>query len=392
MGKLKSILIGIICLLGLPVISVARESAGSIPELIFFHSPSCHSCVKAKAECMPAVEERFKGRVKVIYRDMSDIETYKFLASLKSRLKITKSLGLPIVYCNGNLISGEKEVCSGIIEFVERSLSASPVSASKYSLQDLVALFLSFTPWAVISAGLIDGINPCAFAVIIFFISYLSLQGYRKRELLVIGLVFIAAVYLAYFLIGLGFFGFLYRLKGFWLVTKGINYGIGLMCILLGSLAFSDFLKYKRTRSTEGLTLQLPERLKNKIHAAIGERYRKPKTQDSGPKRLKIAPLAVNTFITGFLVSILEAVCTGQVYLPTITFILKSTQLKFEALVYLVVYNLMFVVPLCIIFLVALLGATSEQFAQFFKKHFLAVKMAMVVLFLSLGIYLIWRA
>ncbi|MFA6216868.1 MAG: cytochrome c biogenesis protein CcdA [Candidatus Omnitrophota bacterium] len=392
MEKLKNILVGIIFILAAPVIAGAGEPSKSVPELIFFHSPSCHACVKAKAECMPAIEEKFKGRLTIIYRDMGDIETYKLLASLKSRYKITKSLGLPIVYCNGNLLSGEKEVCSGITGFIERSLSASPVVAVKYSLQDLVAFFLSFTPWAVISAGLIDGINPCAFAVIIFFISYLSLQGYRKRELLVIGLVFIAAVYLAYFLIGLGLFGFLYRLKGFWLVTKVINYGIGLMCILLGGLAFFDFLKYKRTRSVEGLALQLPERLKNRIHAVIGARYRKQKTQDTGPKKIKIAPLAVNTFITGFLVSILEAVCTGQVYLPTITFILKNTQLKFEALVYLVLYNLMFVVPLGIIFLIALLGVTSEEFTRFFKKNFLLVKMAMVVLFLSFGVYLIWRA
>ncbi|MFA5117609.1 MAG: cytochrome c biogenesis protein CcdA [Candidatus Omnitrophota bacterium] len=392
MGKLKNIFIGIICMFGMPIISIAGEPAGSVPELIFFHSPSCHSCVKAKAECMPGIEEKFKGRLTVVYRDMGDIETYKLLASLKSRLKITKSLGLPIVYLNGNLLSGEKEVCSGIIEFIERSLSASPVGESKYSLQDLVALFLSFTPWAVISAGLIDGINPCAFAVIIFFISYLSLQGYRKRELSVIGLVFIAAVYLAYFLIGLGLFGFLYRLKGFWLATKVINYAIGLMCLILGVFAFSDFLKYKRTLSTDGLALKLPERLKNKIHAAIGARYRKQKTEDRGPEKIKLASLAVNTFVTGFLVSILEAVCTGQVYLPTITFILKSTQLKLEALTYLVLYNLMFVVPLGIIFLIALFGATSEQFARFFKKHFLAVKMAMVALFLGLGVYLIWRA
>jgi len=96
--------------------------------------------------------------------------------------------------------------------------------------------------------------------------------------------------------------------------------------------------------------------------------------------------------ITGFLVSLLEAVCTGQTYLPTITFILKTTTLKLHALAYLVIYNLMFVVPLFIIFIFALLGITSGQFSNFLKKHLLLIKLLMAILFFGLGIFLIWRA
>jgi cytochrome c biogenesis protein CcdA len=92
------------------------------------------------------------------------------------------------------------------------------------------------------------------------------------------------------------------------------------------------------------------------------------------------------------LVSLLEAVCTGQVYLPTISFVLKSTTLKLEALGYLLLYNFMFIAPLVVIFVLALLGTSSQQFSGFLKKHLGLIKILMVILFFGLGVYLFWRA
>jgi cytochrome c biogenesis protein CcdA len=256
----------------------------------------------------------------------------------------------------------------------------------------LIAHFKTFTPLVIVSAGLIDGINPCAFTVIVFFISFLALQGYKRRDLVFIGLTFIFAVFLTYTLIGIGLFGFLYRLKGFWLVVRITNLSIGIFSVALGICALYDFFKFKKTGHTEGLLLQLPQAIKNQIHSVIGMHYRKTKIQEVATVERNIFRLILSALITGFLVSILEAVCTGQTYLPTITFILKTTNLRLQALGYLLLYNLMFIVPLFIIFLFALLGATSEQFSEFLKKHLLTVKILMAILFFGLGIFLIWGA
>ncbi|MHC5035474.1 MAG: hypothetical protein ACYTFZ_10610, partial [Planctomycetota bacterium] len=45
----------------------------------------------------------------------------------------------------------------------------------------------------IVSAGLFDGLNPCAFTVIIFFLSYLAYIGKEKREIAAVGIVFTAA-------------------------------------------------------------------------------------------------------------------------------------------------------------------------------------------------------
>jgi cytochrome c biogenesis protein CcdA len=95
--------------------------------------------------------------------------------------------------------------------------------------------------------------------------------------------------------------------------------------------------------------------------------------------------------ITGALVSLLEAVCTGQMYLPTITFILKLSPFKFQAFIYLLLYNLMFILPLLAVFFFALLGMTSQQFAQFMRKNLVTIKVFMAILFFTLGLVLIWK-
>ena len=169
------------------------------------------------------------------------------------------------------------------------------------------------------------------------------------------------------------------------------NLTVGILSIILGVLAVYDFFKFKRTAQTEGLLLQLPQAVKNRIHSLISSHYRRTKEENGKTLKLHILRLALSALIVGFLVSILEAVCTGQVYLPTITFVLKITRFKLQALGYLVLYNIMFIVPLFIIFLFALLGVTSEQFSRILKKHLSAMKILMAILFFSLGIFLLWR-
>jgi hypothetical protein len=227
----------------------------------------------------------------------------------------------------------------------------------------------------------------------VFFISFLTLQGYRKKELLVIGLTFILTVFLTYILVGIGIFGFLYRMKNFWLVAKAFNYSIGIFSIILGIAALYDFFKFKQTESSDGLLLQLPRAVKNQIHSVIGLYYRKTKDgQVNSVSNPKVLRLALSALATGFLVSLLEAVCTGQTYLPTISFILKAAPLKMQALGYLLLYNLMFILPLAAIFVFSLWGVTSGQFTKVLKKNLLAVKVLMALLFFGLGIFLIWRA
>ncbi|HQL39551.1 MAG TPA: hypothetical protein PKV95_08745, partial [Anaerolineaceae bacterium] len=59
-----------------------------------------------------------------------------------------------------------------------------------------------------------------------------------------------------------------------------------------------------------------------------------------------------------------------------------------QAVIYLVLYNLLFIVPLVVVFILAFFGTTSRDLTAFLQKHAAAVKIGMMVLFLSLAIWL----
>jgi len=381
----------IIGVLAVSILGFTQAQAAQLRKLFLFYSPACHRCAEVKARLMPYIEKKFKAEIAVDYRDISDLKNYKILISLQERYKAKDLKGaVPIFFFEGDFLGGDSRLEKTLPQLIERGLSRPAVKEILIPEVDLVAYFGTFSPLAVISAGLIDGINPCAFTVIVFFISFLALQGYRKRQLVIIGASFIFSVFLTYLLIGLGLFGFLYQLEAFWQVSKIINFGIGILSIILGLFCVYDLFKFKQTGQTEDLTLQLPQAVKNRIHAIIGLVYRKKNSrQDEDMRQASVLKLAASALATGFLVSILEAVCTGQVYLPTITFILKTSHLKIEAWGYLVLYNLMFILPLFIIFLFALEGVTSAEFSGFLRRHLALIKILMAVLFFSLGAFLL---
>lgn len=385
-------LIFFLVILAISTFSYSQANTFTTRRLIVFYSPACHKCIQTKMELMPEIEKEFKGKILIEYYDITDIDNYKLMLGLQEKYSVKINNILPVFYFEGKFLNGEGKIRNNLKQLIASSLNK-PVKKEVLASIDLISRFKNFQPLAIINAGLIDGINPCAFTVIVFFISFLALQGYKKIELIIIGLSFIFTVFLTYLLLGLGLFNFLYSLRGFWLVVKIFNFSVAILSIILGILCLYDFFKFKKTRQTEGLILQLPKTIKNQIYKIIGLHYRVTGSGQSKSTALRkhIFNLILSAIITGFLVSILEAICTGQMYLPTIAFVLKTTHLKLEALGYLLLYNFMFIIPLLAIFLFALLGVTSEEFSRFLKKHFLTLKILMGILFFSLGIFLLWR-
>lgn len=393
--KLKKAIPGVLFIFILSIIqsaAYAKGGSGNTPQLSIFYSPTCRSCTEIKDKLIPEIEKKFKARIQIQYYDISHIQNYRLLLSLKKKYNVKFDIRVPVIFLEGYFLNGDAVTKDSLERLIEIALSAPRTKEGGLPLVDLLAHFKGFGLFTVISAGLIDGINPCAFTVIVFFISFLALQGYTKRDLIAICLCFIFTVFITYLLIGLGVFGFLYRLNKFWVIAKAVNFLIGAFSITLGVFAVYDFFKFKRTGKTEGLTLQLPQAVKNQIHRIIGLHYRVNNNLTGASSGQRLFRLMAAALITGFIVSILEAVCTGQTYLPTIIFILRTTRLKLSALGSLLIYNFMFIVPLLAIFISALFGTTSGQFSNFLKRHMLIIKLLTAILFFGLGAFLVWRA
>lgn len=249
----------------------------------------------------------------------------------------------------------------------------------------ILSKFESFNVCIVGAAGFLDGINPCAFTTIVFFISFLAFAGYRKREMVIAGSFFTIAVFIAYFLIGLGIFKFLRSMSIFSYAALVINIIVGSLAFVLGILSIVDYFRFKKTRDTKNSMLQLSQSIKNKIRSIIGIDFR----QDQKTGRKAMFKIAWAAFTAGFMISILESICTGQVYLPTIAYVLRIPDKHMPALLYLLVYNFAFITPLIIVFIMGLFGATSGMFSKFMQKHFGFVKLSTAILFFVLAALLV---
>jgi cytochrome c biogenesis protein CcdA/thiol-disulfide isomerase/thioredoxin len=239
----------------------------------------------------------------------------------------------------------------------------------------IVDRFRSMGWMAVVFAGLVDGLNPCAFATIIFFVSYLTISGRKGREILMVGGAFALGVFLAYLAVGFGFYKVL-DLFGDWLgaVGRWVYALTAVFCLVLAFFNLRDFFKARKGQ-IEDMELNLPKPLRMRINATIREGR-------------KAQAYVIGAFVTGILISFLELACTGQIYLPTIIFVSSIPELRVQAIFFLFLYNLLFIVPLIVVFILAYFGTTSRDLTAFLQKHTAAVKLGMVILFLGLAIWL----
>ena len=237
--------------------------------------------------------------------------------------------------------------------------------------KNIIERFRRWSLSAVLVAGFIDGINPCAFATIIFLVSYLTFVGKKGREILLYGIVFTSGVFIAYLLVGMGLMTFLHQLSSFPLISKGVYLFIALFALTLGVISLYDYVLFRRGQVAKW-KLQLPMGLKKKIHEIIREQA-----------RFKGGLLA--TFGAGFIIAVCTVICTGQVYLPTIGFVMAIPELRKNAIFNLVLYNIMYIIPLVGVFVMTFFGVTSEKMASVTKKHTGTVKLLTAILFLALA-------
>lgn len=184
----------------------------------------------------------------------------------------------------------------------------------------------------ILGAGLLDGINPCAFAVLVFLLTYLLALNNRRRVLLA-GLVYTAAVFIFYFLSGVGIFAVVQ--------TTGLVSGFSLIAGII-ALIFAVIMIKDAILPGKGQSLAIPESRKDTINRFVEK---------------SSIPAA---FVLGILVGMFELPCTGGIYLSIISMISLKTNLA-GGLWYLFIYNLAFIFPLLVIIALIYLGIPPER-------------------------------
>lgn len=223
--------------------------------------------------------------------------------------------------------------------------------------QDMLQYLPQVTLPTVLVAAAIDGINPCAFTVLLLFITALlsTLQGPDQSvgavrgRLIGMGSIYIGAIFFTYLALGVGILGSLDLFTRQHLPAR-----IGaLFAVLFGLWMLKDFFLPEW-----GWRLQAP--------AAIGRIARQ------SAKRATVPAMIVG----GFLIGLCTVPCSGAVYLG----VLSLLALQETALVgygYLVLYNLVFILPLAVILLAASARPTLSRLSHWNLHHREWVRLAL---------------
>jgi cytochrome c biogenesis protein CcdA len=359
-------------------------SQASTP-LIYYYTEGCSECraVEQELEALASAYDFY------IFRKVDSLDA----AGAKVRSVLDTEYGVPdaqrgvapTIFIGDDVFIREPTIKAGLEKALRESTPLSHqhlldawASAEKSGGKEPTDLFKTFSVLTVIGAGLLDGVNPCAFATLIFFISYLIMRSKSKRDILFVGLAFAAGVFIAYLAAGMGLYQVVSRASWFFALSKWFYLIIGVFAAVIAILSVRDAWR-ARHGDLGDMTLQLPERNKGIIHRLIRDQAR-------------TGFVATSAFLVAFPVSLFEFMCTGQTYLPTIVLIVSQDALRARAALLLVVYNLLFILPLVLITGIAYLGVTSEHLVAWLKKNATPVKAATAVLFVALAGFLLVRA
>lgn len=359
-----------------PAATPTADASASPIHLAYFYQPGCQECDRVQLD-LNHLQLQYP---QLVVHDFDVAEQAALCEWLGERAGVPeeKRLTAPVIFVGDEVLVGDDLHARGLEALIARHADsgAEPAWEGWESLRGeatagIVERFRAFSLPTVLVAGLVDGLNPCAFATLVFFISYLAFTGREGREVLAAGTAFALGVFLTYLGVGVGLLKFLATLPFLDAASRWIYALTAALCLFLAIASLHDWWRARRGQAGE-MHLKMPTRLRRWINRAI--RW--------GAGARAFVPV---TFVTGAMVSIIELACTGQVYLPTILFVLGVPELQARAGLYLVLYNLMFVLPLVVVFVLAYWGTTSQQLGLLIHRHIAKVKLATAGLFLLLA-------
>ena len=392
-GLIKSCGIGIaitLCLSITLTTTFARNDSGQdefAPILIeYFYEPGCSECTYISNSVLPELEQRYAGFYTLNHCDTGIEDNYLKLVAYQNELKVFENEPVYMIVDGRYVLSGAKPIRTDLFPLIDRLVAAylempyhykpSELPVQNVDEKALLERLNQFTFAGIAIAGLIDGINPCAISTLVFFISVLSVLKIKNRTLIIVGCSFCLASFVTYLMIGFGLLRAISLFSGFQVFSYLIEAVMITILVFLSFFSIRDALRYAKTRDSRTVTIQLPQPVKERIHRIM-------------QNRLTYKNLIFGSFVTGMIVTALESVCTGQVYVPTLVFLAKRGEKTFLSMCYLFAYNLMFITPIVLTLVLALKGLSVRRLITWSKRNVVVSKSVLAVFFLFMAFLLI---
>ena len=319
--------------------------------------------------------------------DVLEEDASNLFAAYNVAYGISKSEAtVPIIFAGDQYFNLLSDIQTAVDNHTIYNLSADPlrpVTVVEGQVFNDITGIAGFT--VVLLAGLLDGFNPCAIAMLLLFVSLLGFSD-NKKVLILVSVTYIFALFVSYFLIGTFLLNFLIQFSAqAHVVNIVINWIVALLCLFLFFFNMYDFFMSKNEKYGK---------VKNQLPAWV-QRYNKKLIKaftnviNDDENKKGLFTVLILTFILGIALSVTELICTGQIYLGIVYGIHYLDSLY--AYIALLFYNLMFVLPLIIIAVIAIKGKGVMATSNWIREHLHIIKLASALFFLGIAIYFFTR-
>lgn len=342
-------------------------------ELVFFRRHGCSHCARIEVVLEQNILPNYP-ELEVRYLEVDEPESQEIMAKLFMAYGIAEDEGelqellgeiyTPLIFVGdyaliamGGLAGGlrvygmEPEpfeaVGPGEVTILEEAIrlaveADAPSPLSKIKGIEAKGLAESLTIPALVVAAAADSVNPCTFAVLILLLGTLLVAG-RRGKVIWVGLSFVAAIYISYFLMGLGIFTAI-QTAG---VQRPFVLAVSSLAILLGIWNMKDYFAYGKW-----FTIEVPQRWRPMV------------------KKLTSSAVTIpGAFVVGVLDSLFLLPCSSGPYIAILALLNGVGISRLLGVLYLLLYNFIFVIPLLVITLGIHFGFTTTARAERWRSQ-----------------------
>lgn len=359
----------------------------------YFFSPGCKDCIRIRDHVLPVLKERYSGYHVLVEHDIGVASNMIKLACYQKRLNITKNESVCMVLDYHDVLNGYTAIHETLFAHLGERIAdradpgwhlpvpivddtgVTPVPSIGGSSAAVWERMEGFVFTGVLAAGLVDSLNPCAISTLVFFLSILTLAGSGRKHVALAGGAFVISCYVTYLSLGFGAFRMLHLFTGFGAIRSAVEWGMVALMAGLATLSFRDAWRFSHGGRESDVSVRMPSFLRSWIHRLIH-------------RGLKAHNLILGGLGLGIVVTVLESVCTGQVYVPTLVLILKTGKSVMRSLLYLLAYNAMFVLPLVVLLVLVYQGLGMKRLIEWSRREVVAGKVLMGFFFLAMAVLL----
>ena len=397
----QTIILLIVLGLFLPKIIFAEEgglkSANTIC-MVYFTGIGCPHCAKADPFVLEELPKEYPNLRIIEYEIYQETVNAPLLYEYDGIYE--SGLGIPLViFDQENFIVGDTPILKNLRSMLDRGNKSCPLidgslvefdkldlstlpgkpkiwtqdikGLSPKELQGSEAQETELTLPKVLSLAAVDAVNPCALAVLtLMLIAIVTYNPKKRKNLLLAGLAFTLSVFVMYLFYGLVIIRFFQLIKVLTNIRLWLYKILGLVAIILGILNVKDFFSYK----PGSLGTEMPMALRPKVKKII-----------SGVTSPKGA-FGVGAFVTVFLLpcTIGPYVICGGILCPLSLI---------EALPWLLLYNLIFILPMMLITTACYIGFTTVENVSGWKEKnikYLHLIAGLIIFGLGIAMFLGW--